>query len=197
MQEIKYSDITFVIPTNRDYIRTLESIPKECSIIICREYTQGKARNEGVKKSKTEWIVFADDDIKFTREFFTYVLQLAENNPDTIIGLQGYMPSIWLISRFMLFKKSIFDTVGYLKEVRHGEETEWEIRAEKKGYKLIAIPRESVYHFPHEKGKFKNEIKNIFWLLYLHPDLIIRTIKKIINKIIKSSDDIEYRYHNL
>lgn len=190
---MQLKDITFVIPTNKSEVKTVESIPKECSIVECREYTQGKARNEGVKKSKTEWIAFADDDIKFTPEFLAYVIQLANNNPNSIIGLQGYSPSPYLISRFMLFKKSIYDDIGPLKEVRHGEETEWCIRATKKGYKLIAIPRESVYHYPHEKGKFKNEIKLIIWLLSLHPDLIIRGIKKVIYKVRKSSDDIEYQ----
>jgi len=187
---IELKDITFVIPTAKDEVKTLESIPAECKIIVRRDDSQGKARNAGVYESKTDWIAFADDDIKFTSTFLDFVLQLAEKNK--IIGLQGYAPSPWLISRFMFFHRSVFETIGPLKEVRHGEETEWLIRAGKAGYKLIGLPRESVYHYPHSKATNKNEFKNLFWLLWLHPDLITRGIMTVINKMLKSSDDSEY-----
>lgn len=188
---ISLKDITFVIPTNKDTIYTLESIPDECNVIIRHDDSQGKARNEGVYKSTTDWIAFADDDIRFNNVFLDFVLQLADKN--SIIGLQGYAPSPWLISRFMFFHISVFETIGPLKEVRHGEETEWLIRAQKAGYKLKGLPRDSVYHYPHDKATNKNEFKNLIWLLWLHPDLIYRGIKTIINKMLKSSDDIEYR----
>lgn len=188
---IQLKDITFIIPTNKTKIHTVNSIPDECNVIIRKDYTQGKARNEGVYKSKTEWIAFADDDIKFSLVFLDFVMELADEN--SIVGLQGYTPSPWLISRFMFFHRSVFDVVGPLKEVRHGEETEWLIRAGKAGYKLKALPRESIYHYPHTKATNKNEFKNLFWLLWLHPDLIIRAIKTVVNKMFKSSDDIEYQ----
>lgn len=190
MANIRLKDITFVIPTNREIVRTVDSIPTECQIVIRRDDTQGKARNEGVYESKTNWIAFADDDIKFTQVFLEFVLQLADET--SIVGLQGYAPSPWLISRFMFFHRSVFDAVGALEEVRHGEETEWEIRAQKAGYRLKALPRESVCHYPHTKSTNKNEFKNLAWLLYLHPDLVFRFIKVVVNKMIKSSDDREY-----
>lgn len=190
MTSIRLKDITFVIPTNREIVRTVESIPPECAIVVRRDHTPGKARNEGVYKSKTNWIVFADDDIEFSPVFLEFVLQLADEH--SVIGLQGYAPSPWLISRFMFFHRSVFDTVGALKEVRHGEETEWLIRAQKAGYILKGLPRESVYHYPHKKSTNKNEFRNLAWLLYLHPDLVVRFIKVVVNKMMKSSDDDEY-----
>lgn len=63
---MQLKDITFVIPTNKPVVKTVESIPKECSIVECRKYTRGKARTEGVKISTTEWIAFEEVDIKFT-----------------------------------------------------------------------------------------------------------------------------------
>jgi GT2 family glycosyltransferase len=191
MTNILLSDITFVIPTNKQKVKTLTSIPPQCKIIIRRDYTQGKARNEGVLLSNTHWIAFADDDIKFNKVFLDYVMQLVDVK--SIVGLQGYAPSPWLISRFMFFHKSAFKTVGPLKEVRHGEETEWLIRAGKAGYKLKGLPRDSVYHYPHDKATNKNEFKNLAWLLWLHPDLITRAVKTVVNKMLKSSDDEEYR----
>jgi GT2 family glycosyltransferase len=190
MADIKLSEITFVIPTAKDEVKTLESIPSECTVIVRRDDSQGKARNAGVYESTTEWIAFADDDIKFNKVFLDFVLQLADKNK--IVGLQGYYPSPGLISRFMFFHQSVFDAIGPLKEVRHGEETEWLIRAGKAGYKLVGLPREGVYHYPHSKSTNKNEFKNLIWLLWLHPDLITRAIKTVVNKMIKSSDDVEY-----
>ena len=187
---MQLSEITFVIPTAKDEVKTLESIPSECTVIVRRDDSQGKARNAGVLLSKTEWIAFADDDIKFNQIFLDFVMQLADK--DCVIGLQGYAPSPWLISRFMFFHRSVFDVIGPLKEVRHGEETEWLIRAGKAGYKLVGLPREGVYHYPHSKSTNKNEFKNLIWLLWLHPDLITRAIKTVVNKMIKSSDDVEY-----
>ncbi len=182
---INYSDITFVIPTNRDYIRTLGSVPLESKIRIQREATRGEARNKGIELAETQWIAFCDDDIEFTKTFLDYVISLS--NERTIIGLQGYYPSPLLISRFMLFKKDIWEDIGKLLHVQHSEETEWEIRALEKGYKLIGIPRESVYHHPHEKSKYKKEYLNLLWLIKLHPTFPIRIIKTILFKMKNSS----------
>lgn len=190
MEKIQLNDITFVIPTAKDEVKTLASVPPECKVIVRKDYTQGKARNKGVYLSKTKWIVFADDDINFSRVFLDFVIQLADKK--SIVGLQGYAPSPWLISRFMFFHRSVFETIGPLNEVRHGEETEWLIRAQKAGYKLKALPRDSVYHYPHDKATNKNEFKNMAWLIWLHPDLITKVIKTVINKMLKSSDDSEY-----
>src|SRR4030067_1382796 len=103
------SDITFVIPTNHEYVKTLESIPKESPYFVIREGTRGEARNIGARLAKTEYICFCDDDIEFTEIFLKYVLSLA--NESTIIGLQAYWPSPLLLSRFMLLKKCIWDDV--------------------------------------------------------------------------------------
>jgi len=183
-------DITFVIPSLNKIVETVDSIPCGCKYIIRDDESTGKARNEGMRRVETEWIVLADDDIKFNYIFFDFIKQLSDKN--SIIGLQGYAPSPWLISRFMLFHRSVYDTIGGMKERNHGEETEWLIRAQKAGFKLIALPRESVYHYPHTKAN-KNEFKNLLWLLWLHPDLIIKPFKVVINKMIKSSDDSEYK----
>lgn len=187
VNSIKLKDITFVVPTNKDCVVTLESIPSECCTIVREDATQGRARNEGVKESKTEWIAFADDDIRFTPVFLDFVLQLADK--ESIVGLQGYAPSPWLISRFMFFHRSAFKTIGPLREVRHGEETEWLIRAREAGYKLRGLPRESVYHYPHVKTMNKNEFRNLAWLIWLHPGIVTRGIKTVVGKMLKSTDD--------
>ena len=185
------NEITFVIPSCKKPVHTLASIPAECQYIIRHDNSQGKARNAGVALSTTDWIAFADDDISFTPLFLSFVMEFATER--SIIGLKGYWPSPWLISRFMFFHKSIFDTVGPLLEVRHGEETEWCIRAQKAGFTLTPIPRTSVYHHPHSKATNKHEFRNLLWLIHLHPHLITSIPRRIISKMLHSSDDSEYK----
>ena len=72
-------------------------------------------------------------------------------------------------------------------EIQHGEETEWLIRALEKDYKLIGVPRESVYHEEHPISKYKKEYFNLLWLLKLHPTFPIRIIKSILFKMKNSS----------
>ena len=170
MPEINLSDITFVIPTNRKYIKTLESIPKESKYLIQREPTRGEARNRGVE---------------FSRLFLDYVISLTTDR--TIVGLQAYFPSPFLLSRFMFFKRSIWEDVGELLPVQHGEETEFLIRALEKDYKLIGVPRESVIHIEHPISKYKKEYLNLLWLIKLHPTFPIRIIKSVLFKMKHSS----------
>lgn len=185
MPEIKLSDITFVIPTNRKFIITLESVPKESKYLIQREPTRGEARNKGVELAETDYIAFCDDDIIFSKLFLDYIVSLTTDN--TIIGLQAYYPSPFLLSRFMFFKRTIWEDIGKLLPVQHGEETEWLIRTLEKDYKLIGVPRESVYHFEHPISKYKKEYLNLLWLIRLHPTFPIRIIKSILFKMKNSS----------
>lgn len=187
---MRLQDITFVIPTNRDVVQTLESIPKECQVRIQREKTRGEARNCGVLSSTTDYIAFCDSDIKFSRLFLEYIISITTDR--TIVGLQAYYPSPFLLSRFMFFKKSIWEDIGELLPVQHGEETEWLLRAIEKDYKLIGVPRESVYHYPHKKSEYKKEVNNLLWLLKLHPMFPIHVLRSVMFKMKNSSyeDDI-------
>ena len=55
---INLNQLSFVIPSNREQIHTLKSIPKECEIIIPRSNPLGRARNEGGSKSNMDIITF-------------------------------------------------------------------------------------------------------------------------------------------
>lgn len=174
-----------MIPSNGEEVKTLESIPKECHIQIQREKTRGEARNRGVVSATTDYIAFCDSDIKFNQLFLEYAMGLVDEK--TIVGLQAYYPSPLLLSRFMLFKKTIWEDIGALMPIQHGEESEWLIRAIEKNYKLIGIPRESVYHYPHKKSEYKNEIRNLLLLLKLHPMFPIRILRSVMFKMKESS----------
>lgn len=179
---ISYSDITFVIPTKCEkFPLTWYSIPERCKYVFRRDKTRGEARNKGAHEVITEYLIFADDDIEFDEQFLDFALSQLKDK--TIVGLEAYFPSPLIISRFMLMTKETYLKVGDMLPVQHGEETEWLIRAIKKGYKLVKLPREAIYHKKHEKSKYKNEIKNILWLFYKHPTFFLSIIKNCVKKI--------------
>ena len=188
---MKPKDITFIISTNRDTNQTIDSIPPESKTIISNPSQLGQATHDGVKKSTTEWIVICDDDIEFSLTFIDFICQLADKN--TVIGLAGYYPSPFVIGRFMLFHIAVFNTIGPFAIRAHGDETEWCMRAVKKGFKVVKIPRESVTHIPHTKSKPISETSNLLWLIKTHPDFITYILKLTFTKMKDSSYNEEYK----
>jgi GT2 family glycosyltransferase len=167
--EKDYKSITFIIATNRDEILTLDSIPEGCAVKLEREGNENEARNRGIRSAGTNYVVLCDDDISFTRDFLDKCL--ASAGEGVIVGLEDYYPLRWLISRFMLFARADWQRIGGFDEsVRHGAETDFCIRAEKLGFKIVRLQRSSVFHFVHGKPAYHQA--HIRWLWYLwrrHP----------------------------
>jgi len=185
-KKISLKDISFIIPTNRDKIYTLESIPPECPIYIEREGNDYQARNKGIKKAKTDIVIVCDDDIKFSKGFLEFVLSKMEEN--TLVGLEDYYPMRWCITRFMCFWKKDWERVGGFDESRKGyggPDTDFCIRMEKAGVKIIRLPRDSVEHvYPEKKRPAIKELSVLLYLLRRHPrQMIIPAFKLIFRKI--------------
>jgi len=168
-REQDYRNITFVIPTIKDSVRTTDSIPVGCPVMLEREGNENEARNRGVRKAETKYIALCDDDIQFTHEFLDKCVSLLDHG--VIIGLEDYYPLRWLISRFMMFTKSDWQRIGDFDEsVRHGAETDFCIRAEKMGFKIVRLPRQSVQHFRHERPAYHENHWQWLWYLWCrHP----------------------------
>ncbi|MFA4870859.1 MAG: hypothetical protein WC623_21860 [Pedobacter sp.] len=185
---MELSELTFVIPVHKDQqiIQTLNSIPPECKVIVRRDRTRGMARNEGVRLSDTEYIVLADSDIKFSRQFLDFAISLVGDKK--IVGLEAFWPSPLLLSRFCIMKRSDWHALGGMEDyLQHGEESDICISAIEKGYLLVKLPRTSIYHYPHPKSKFKNEYINLFRLIRLHPKFPFMVLRNFLWKM-KVSD---------
>lgn len=167
--EQDYKNLTFVMPTIRDNVRTTDSIPAGCDVRLEREGNENEARNRGIRNARTPYIALCDDDIGFTHQFLDKCLSLADYG--VITGLEDYYPLRWVISRFMVFTKSDWEKIGGFDEsVRHGAETDFCIRAEKLGFKIIRLPRQSVVHFEHERPAYhRNHVKWLWYLWWRHP----------------------------
>jgi glycosyltransferase involved in cell wall biosynthesis len=186
MTPIHLQDLAFVIPTNRDVIKTVSSIPPECEAIVERdnECRENKARNRGIAKAKAGYIALCDDDIEFPRELVEESLRICRQG--VIVGLEDYYPLRWVISRFMVFAKADWERLGGFDEsVRHGAETDFCIRAEKLGMRTVRLPQGSVSHVEHAKPAYHRQHTRWLWYLWRrHPrQMTVPAIKMAVRKI--------------
>lgn len=180
--------ISFVIPTNREKVYTLESIPADCPVYIERVGNDYQARNTGIRKAKTEIVIVCDDDIRFSKNFLDSILPKMEKN--TLVGLEDYYPMRWCITRFMCFWKEDWEKIEGFDEKRKkygGPDTDFCIKMEKAGVKIIRLPRDSVEHvYPEKKRPAMKELGVLLYLLRRHPrQMLIPAFKLIFRKITK------------
>ena len=187
---IELKDVSFVIPSNRELNYTISSIPNECEVIISSSTPLGRARNDGIRKATRQWIVLCDDDIKFSRTFLDLLCELAKE--ERIVGLEAYYPSPFVIGRLMMFSKTTWEEIGKFDIKSHGDETEWQFRGIEKGYKVIRLSRDCVYHYHHQKMKPKSDFGNLFYLLRKHPGFPFYILKLVTTKMKDSSYNEEY-----
>ena len=188
---INLNQLSFVIPSNRETIHTLKSIPKECEIIIPRSEPLGRARNEGISKATKQWIILCDDDIEFSRTFLDLLCEIARE--ERIVGLEAYYPSPLVIGRLMLFSKKAWLKLGEFDIKSHGDESEWQIRAVEQGYEIVRLSRSCIFHYPHKQIKPKTEFGNLFYLLRKHPRFPLYILRLVTTKMRDSSYAEEYK----
>ncbi|MGC9069667.1 MAG: glycosyltransferase family 2 protein, partial [Thermoprotei archaeon] len=81
--------ISFIIPTIRSKILTLESISNllrlkynvEVIVVVDRKgRNPAWARNEGARRAKGDIYIFCDDDVVFSHELIDYVINIVNRN---------------------------------------------------------------------------------------------------------------------
>jgi len=144
----KQPKVSVIIPTLSKNPKTLESIPNCVEVLIITEGNRSEARNKGAYIARGDILVFCDDDIIFTEDFFWNVIR--KKRKREIIGLEDYDFGL-LLTRFLVVGKDEFmDIGGFDESLNHMEDTDFCIRAREKGYKLVIIPRDLVTHIEHE-----------------------------------------------
>jgi len=168
---IDFNNISVIVPTNRETITTLDTAPNTAEIIIRRDNGLNVARNKGVRAASNDWIVIADDDIDFPTQ--TVSRTIDRMNRMTLAGLADFKPLHWIIGRMMIFHKDLWRRVGGFDETRHhGGDTDFAIRVEKSGGRVIRLDREAVPHYDVDTGESMGPIEHLEWLTYLtrrHP----------------------------
>lgn len=162
-------DVTVVIPSNRTENYTLESIPDWLDVIVATEQGLNVARNAGISSAAGEWIVLVDDDVSFPTRLTAAIVDSMHSGH--LVGLEDFWPLRWTIGRYMVFHRRLWETVGRFDESRpHGGDTDFAIRCEKAGARVLRLPRRIVPH--HDSTSEFSTGSHLEWLWYLfrrHP----------------------------
>lgn len=183
--------VSVIIPTQKETVKTTDSLPDEITeVCIVREGNRSEARNLGVRRTTNPLLVFLDDDISFTEQFFW--TQLARSERGTVTGLRDYTFNL-LLTRFLVVHRDDFVSLGGFDEsLNHLEDTEFSVRARAAGLTLQHIPRSHVYH--HEQDIRKDPSATIRGMVYICqkfptviPFLLARSLRRVFDLGVRES----------
>jgi glycosyltransferase involved in cell wall biosynthesis len=182
--EAVLSELTVVIPTNREDNFTLESLPEAVEVVVATEPGLNVARNRGIERADTEWIALVDDDVTFPTQLTAWLLDGMHRRH--LVGLEDYWPMENVLGRFMLFHRSLWATVDGFDESRpHGGDTDFCLRARKAGASVVRLPRHLIPH--HDAASDLDTGAHAEWLWYLlrrHPIRVApKAVKLVARKI--------------
>ncbi|AWB26414.1 glycosyltransferase family 2 protein [Halococcoides cellulosivorans] len=168
---VEFDDVSVVIPTVRESLVTPATVPDDAEVIVRRDEGLNVARNAGVRAASADWIVIADDDIEFPTA--TVAETLGRMDRQTLAGLRDFPPLRWVIGRLMIFHRDLWNRVGGFDERRHhGGDTDFAIRVEKEGGRVLQLERDVVPHYDEETGDTMVTRGHLEWTWYLlrrHP----------------------------
>lgn len=166
-----FENASIVIPTIRDEIYTIDTVPSEAEVLVRRDDGLNVARNAGVEAATNDWIVIADDDIDFPTETVARTIKRIDDR--TLAGLADFPPLRWIIGRLLIFHRDLWRTVDGFDESRHhGGDTDFAIRVEKAGGTVVRLDREVVPHYDEDTGEGMSGGEHAEWMAYLarrHP----------------------------
>jgi glycosyltransferase involved in cell wall biosynthesis len=173
-------DVTAVIPTlkkPRSDIPTIESIPEDVPINIQRESPISTARNRGVERASTDYVVEVDDDIRFSQDLWDEVLEIV--NCDTVVGMEDWDYGL-LVTRLIAFPREAWVNVGGFDNNlgSHMEDTDFAIKLDRAKYELISVSQDRIEHVPHENRiDTTDRLWRLAYLCLKHPWYTPRLIK--------------------
>jgi glycosyltransferase involved in cell wall biosynthesis len=174
------TNASVVIASHNNDNRTARSTPGWLEAIVRTEEGRNRARNAGVIEANGQWIIICDDDITFPTTLASILIDGMHKRH--VVGLEDFWPMNWLLTRFMIFHRSLWDAIGGFDESReHGGDTDFCIRCEKAGAQLHGLPRFVVPH--HDVDTSFDRGNHIEWFWYLakrHPINIIPRAGKLV-----------------
>ena len=145
------SDVSVVIPSIKNDVLTLESIPEDIPVSVEQEGTLNEARNRGVRHAEHDVIAILDDDIALSEALFDNLVEMVDKR--TVVGAADWEFGL-LAGRVMLFHRDVWrDVGGFDERLRsHNGDTDFSIKAHDAGYELVRFPREIVRHEEHSRS---------------------------------------------
>ena len=145
------SDVSVIIPSIKDNVLTLESIPESVPVSVEREGSLNEARNRGVRNADTDIVAILDDDIGFSEELFEVLVE--EVDEDVLLGVADWEFGL-VAGRVMIFYKSLWENIGGFDERlrSHNGDTDFALRAHDAGFSVRTVPRDLFHHEDHERS---------------------------------------------
>lgn len=149
---MKYS---VLIVSERQDIKTLKSLPSGVEVVVSRLKGISKARNDVARRGHGDLLVFLDDDIAFSEDFLNDLVNFVGSTRNVFVAL-GDSPSECVSRVLVVKKKDFFDIGGFDENIRvSGEDWDFGVRAQNKGYVKVLFPRNSVQHYEHRRNLIK------------------------------------------
>lgn len=144
-------DASVVIPSIKEDVLTLESVPEDVPVSVEREGTLNEARNRGVRNANTDIVVILDDDIAFSEEVFNTLVESVEE--DILLGVSDWEFGL-VAGRVMIFYKSLWQDIGGFDERlrSHNGDTDFALKSHDAGYDMYRVPRTLFHHKEHERS---------------------------------------------
>lgn len=141
----------------------------EAKVLLAPEATISKLRNEGVKNTSGEILVFIDADVCITQKWADNIIattQLLQKQPDTITGSRCLAPqnnnwlnkywfnhlnsyeSSYINSGHLITTRSLFNSInGFSENLRTAEDYDFCHKAKKQGAEITPFPDLEVIHY--------------------------------------------------
>lgn len=158
-----------VIPSRKETVRTVESIPVGVPCEVVREGTINEARNAGVEALDVDVVAVMDDDIAFQESTFRALV--GRVRPDTLVGMEDWNYG-WVAGRVMVFHRDLWADLGGFDETleNHMGDTEFSMRALANGYRIETVDRDLFDHEDHDRSvDWRDHYRGFRHLLQRYP----------------------------
>lgn len=171
--------ISIVIPTLKQEVELPEFL-LDNEIILSNSPGRSRGRNDGALKSSKEFLLFMDDDAKFTEETYRkYILNEFEKNPSVIVSMESPVLSTRVTG---ISRKLFFEVGGFDETFVTAEDLDFGYRLLEKGYTIKYIPIDKIVHNEHPRPRFRvralRSYLNSVRLLLRYKKLLIWSNKK-------------------
>jgi len=151
--------MSLLIATNKLDVATLRLNDCEKHVKEIRTNSEdglSVARNALAREAKHSPLVFVDDDVELSEELWNLIGCLPPRWREKYIYMSqgGNHPT----SRVMILPQNAFNDIGGFDEnIRYnGEDFDFYLRAQRKGYFVVVIPNTEIKHKPHKKSHWFN-----------------------------------------
>jgi len=154
-----------------------KTLPFELDQHLLPEVGVCRARNLGLRKAASEWVLLLDDDVRLRPGFITYLLKVAGSYHVEAVNAATYVPGqepdevtaagpvrVWAIcgTAALLVRRRLVTETGFFDEDLeggYGEDYEYGVRLRLNGGNVLYAPGQPVLHLKAPSGGFRQPLQ--------------------------------------